>query len=54
MNGFGRAVTYESVKILRKMGADFCILQATDLGKIIYEKIGFQEKCKLLRYYVAV
>jgi hypothetical protein len=48
--GFGSLITDYSMNVLKEKNIQYSILQATELGRPVYEKIGFKEKCTLGRY----
>jgi GNAT superfamily N-acetyltransferase len=48
--GFARATVGATLEELERRGASTCILQATDLGKPVYESLGFEDACPLARY----
>ena len=49
--GIGGAVTLESLLDARKMGCKVGILQSSDMGYKIYQRLGFKEMCKMDHYY---
>jgi GNAT superfamily N-acetyltransferase len=48
--GFGAATVSAILDELERRGVAGCILQATKLGKPVYERLGFEESCDLGRY----
>jgi GNAT superfamily N-acetyltransferase len=48
--GFASATVVAVLDELERRGAASCILQATDLGKSVYESLGFEDECALARY----
>jgi len=48
--GIGTAMTRELLLLARDMGYDLAVLQASELGLPIYEKLGFKEYCKIKTY----
>jgi GNAT superfamily N-acetyltransferase len=49
-HGFGAATVSAVLDELERRGASSCILQATALGKPVYERLGFEDACALGRY----
>lgn len=50
--GIGKQITLAPLIYARNKGYNIAILQATKLGEIIYEKIGFKKYCLLGRYRI--
>jgi GNAT superfamily N-acetyltransferase len=48
--GFGAATVSALLDELERRGASTCILQASKLGKPVYERLGFEDACALGRY----
>jgi hypothetical protein len=48
--GIGTMVTLAALQAARRLGYRVGILQATEMGKSVYERIGFVELCKF-NYY---
>jgi hypothetical protein len=48
--GIGQSMTLAPLLRAKELGARFAILQATQLGKGVYNHLGFTEYCKLGRY----
>jgi len=49
-HGVGMAVTQAALEEARTLGCDSAILQASPMGAPMYERLGFQECCKLKLY----
>lgn len=52
--GYGGKITYEAIKHAKNVGCKIGILHASDMGKHVYERLGFQPYCKLGRYKLKV
>jgi GNAT superfamily N-acetyltransferase len=48
--GYGAAIVGAVLDELERRGARACILQATELGKPVYERLGFEDACSLVNY----
>jgi GNAT superfamily N-acetyltransferase len=48
--GFAKATVSAALDELERRGCPSCILHATELGKPVYESLGFQDACALARY----
>jgi hypothetical protein len=48
--GFGSMITAFTMDRLAERKSEFCILQATELGRGVYESLGFETACLLGRY----
>jgi GNAT superfamily N-acetyltransferase len=48
--GFGAATVSAALDELERRNVDTCILNASDLGKHVYERLGFESVCNLGRY----
>ncbi len=50
--GYGSAVVGATLDELERLGAAFCILHATELGRPVYKALGFEELCPIAQYYL--
>lgn len=48
--GIGKRITIAPTIYAKKHGYRFVVLQASDLGAIVYNKLGYKEYCTLRRY----
>ena len=48
--GIGTAITREALLMAKKLGYDFAIIQAGEMGFPVYKKMGFVEYSKVKRY----
>jgi ribosomal protein S18 acetylase RimI-like enzyme len=48
--GIGTAMTRELLLLAKDMGYDFAVLQSSEKGLPVYEKMGFKEYCRIKTY----
>ncbi len=51
--GLGTVVTVRALREARDRGCGLAVLQASEAGRPIYEKLGFREYCRLRRFVLA-
>ena len=50
--GFAGAITSAILDELKRRGVEQCVLHASELGRPVYEGLGFQVECRLARYHL--
>ncbi|MCB2355277.1 GNAT family N-acetyltransferase [Clostridium estertheticum] len=45
--GFGTLITMTALRDAKDLGCEYGVLQASDMGKSVYNSIGFKEYCKI-------
>jgi GNAT superfamily N-acetyltransferase len=48
--GIGTAMTREALVLAKKLGYGFAVIQASKMGRPVYEKMGFKEYCRIKTY----
>jgi len=51
--GYGSGVVGATLDELELRGAASCILHATELGRLVYRALGFEEICPIVQYHLA-
>lgn len=49
-NGFGTLITKTALRDAKDLGCKYSVLQASDMGRNVYNSIGFKEYCKIRHY----
>jgi hypothetical protein len=50
--GIGTAMTLETLLLAKELGYDYVVLQASESGLPVYERMGFKEYCKVKEYFM--
>jgi len=48
--GYGSAVTLAAMDWAREMGEELAILHATEMGKPVYRRLGFEAHCTITQW----
>lgn len=50
--GIGTAMTLEMLLLAKELGYDYAVLQASESGLPVYERLGFKEYCRVKEYFL--